>query len=750
MKKIAKCFLILFLLVVLIILSAGIYVIVTIRQISNPDIINLDNLNLYNNQYEIYDSENKHISTNSIAGQKTIEIESVPDFVPQAFVSIEDKTFYQHSGLNYGRIIKAGVTNLLSGYAKEGASTITQQLIKNIYLTNEKTLSRKIQEAYLALKLEQGYPKEKILETYLNAIYFGNGSFGIESAAQNYFGKSAASLTLPEAATLAGIIKSPKTYSPIFNPQNCLERRNLVLKNMLDDKVITEPEYLAATQAELKTSDNLNNFDDYIQEILRETSSILNKSERDVSCSGYKIYTNINSKLQDKIAKLKSETKENAALVIDNEKGKIIATFGNISERRQPASTIKPFVCYAPNFETGNLSPATPINDDATNFGGYSPRNANGKYIGWTDVRTALSQSLNIPAVKALSYVDLDYAINYAKKCGFELQNSDKNLAVALGATQTGTKIKEVASAYSLLANLGCKKSINLINKITDHTGKTVFLAQNSSENVMSQETAYMINDVLKNCVSDGTAKKLNTLNMSNLAAKTGTFGANDGTNTDAWCVSFTPKFTVLSWYGNTSGKAENNLSKTENGGTISARQSVKIWESLTSICDDKRDFACPTNVSTYSLDTLSLGQQKLELANELTPERYKKSDLFNTKFAPVKVSNNFKIATIPILNLTKNQGKLTLDWEAEEIYNYHLYAKTKNSQNLLSIISGSDKKLNFVLDIPTETTEYYLLVKSKFSDNVSEQTESKTYYVSISNLGETKGKFGFWKRKTE
>lgn len=230
MQKVTKIFFLVFLIFFCIIIATGIYIIVTISKIDNLEALNLDGMNLLNTQIQIYDNEENQILTASATGQQTTNLAELPNYVGDAFVSIEDKTFYSHNGLNYVRIAKAGVKNMLSGYAKEGASTITQQLIKNIYLTNEKTLSRKVQEAYLAIKLEQKYPKEKILETYLNVIYFGNGAFGIENAARSFFDKPARELTLAESATLAGIIKSPKTYSPTQNKEKCLERRNLVLK----------------------------------------------------------------------------------------------------------------------------------------------------------------------------------------------------------------------------------------------------------------------------------------------------------------------------------------------------------------------------------------------------------------------------------------------------------------------------------------------------------------------------------------
>ena len=189
MSKIAKVFLILFCIVAVIFLAVFTYIVIIISQAGQTTTLDVAKLNSYNSQVKIYDYNNNELVTTSATGNKTISLEELPDYVPQAFISIEDKLFYKHNGLNVGRIFKAGLKNLVSGYAKEGASTITQQLIKNTHLSNEKTLSRKIQEAYLAIQLEKKYDKNDILETYLNVIYFGNGAYGIESAAQNYFGK---------------------------------------------------------------------------------------------------------------------------------------------------------------------------------------------------------------------------------------------------------------------------------------------------------------------------------------------------------------------------------------------------------------------------------------------------------------------------------------------------------------------------------------------------------------------------------
>lgn len=750
MQKVTKIFFLVFLIFFCIIIATGIYIIVTISKIDNLEALNLDGMNLLNTQIQIYDNEENQILTASATGQQTTNLAELPNYVGDAFVSIEDKTFYSHNGLNYVRIAKAGVKNMLSGYAKEGASTITQQLIKNIYLTNEKTLSRKVQEAYLAIKLEQKYPKEKILETYLNVIYFGNGAFGIENAARSFFDKPARELTLAESATLAGIIKSPKTYSPTQNKEKCLERRNLVLKNMLEDKKIDEAEYASALAEPINVSENDFNAD-ILKEIFDEATQKLNLSERDISSAGYKIYTTLDSRLLKNVIALKSADKENIVMVIDNKTGAIIAGFGNMSIRRHPASTIKPFICYAPGFERGILSPATPLDDSITNFNGYMPKNANGKYIGWTDVRNSLSKSLNIPAVKALEYVGLDNAVNDANKLDFGLSSDDKNLALALGATKSGISIKTVANAYATLARLGSKTELSMISHITDSFGNELYRHSPTAVKVLSPESAYLINDILKDSVTNGTARKLQQLELPAMRAKTGTAGTKDAKNTDAWCISYTPEFTVLSWYGNSQGDHSLDLEKSENGGTISASQNVKIWQELKKFYEVKADFARPKGVVEVAIDTLSLEKQKLELAGENTPECYQKLELFNERFVPKTVSLNFDKIEPPTLELQKSEDKLNLSWQGNKLYRYTLFCESAAGVNKLKIIDGTDSEMIETLKLPTTTIAYWVEVEYRLNSGKSSVSNKVKYYCaptlesSPASAKNTKSDFFSW-----
>lgn len=733
MSKIAKVFLILFCIVAVIFLAVFTYIVIIISQAGQTTTLDVAKLNSYNSQVKIYDYNNNELVTTSATGNKTISLEELPDYVPQAFISIEDKLFYKHNGLNVGRIFKAGLKNLVSGYAKEGASTITQQLIKNTHLSNEKTLSRKIQEAYLAIQLEKKYDKNDILETYLNVIYFGNGAYGIESAAQNYFGHSAKELTLDESAILAGVIKSPRTYSPILNPDNCLKRRNLVLKNMLEDEVINQTAYEEAVSKGLSLTPNVSANDNFNKVILEQAMSILNLSEKDISTMGFKIYTYINKEIQNEISqKMQTfDNIDNGLMIVDNKTNGVVAYLGNCDINRQVGSTIKPILCYAPAFETGTLSPISPIKDEPINISGYSPKNANNKYLGWVSTRTALAKSLNIPAIKTLEYNDIDKSIKVAKKFGLHFDKEDRHLAIALGATKSGESLTTMTNAYSTFARNGSYSNLNFIRKIELNGNNVVYKNNNNFNQIIGTDTAFLINDILKNTITDGTAKRLSTLNIP-LAAKTGTVGTDlDSTNTDAWCISYNPKYTVGVWYGNTTGNTENNLLSNQNGGTIATDSNKIAWSILKKHYNVLQDFDIPDNVSQIAIDTLSLNSQKIELASPDTPEKYIIKEWFSNRFIPKNTSNNFDKITQPVLNM-QVKDKLIFQWEGLEYLNYELHKITQNKDTLIETFEGKNDTFNYTLPLPEKNTEFYLTVKYKNAEiDKSIKSNTEKYYIT-------------------
>ena len=403
MKKIAKfsIFAIITLFLVALIFLGGIFIYINTAKSD----ISFDKamLEAQNKSIDIYDIENNKI--NELSGKKAlIRLEELPNYVPKSFISIEDKSFYKHNGLNYKRMLKAFINNLKSRSLKEGASTISQQLIKNTHLSNEKTITRKINEMALARELERNFTKDEILETYLNVIYFGNGAYGLENASQTYFGKPAKDLEIEESAMLAGMIKSPRTYSPIYNMENALNRRNLVLKEMNRDGYLTDDEYANASQKPIEINNGMShnavkNF--YEEATLLEAENILGISENQIAINGYKIFTyqvpKDQKSLHDAITNLGNYDKnqygniaDGCGICIDSKTGGINAfdaksIYDVINMKRSPGSAIKPILVYAPALETGKINPSTMILDEQKSFGNYSPKNVGNQYYGWID-----------------------------------------------------------------------------------------------------------------------------------------------------------------------------------------------------------------------------------------------------------------------------------------------------------------------------------------------------------------------------
>ena len=739
-RWIVSVFIILFLLLIIF----TIYVFVSLPNID----LDLKKLENYTAQVEILDTKGEKIVATSKAGQQTVKLSDLPSFVPQAFISIEDKNFYSHHGLNYKRIVKASIKNMISGYAKEGASTITQQLIKNTHLNSEKTFKRKLQEAILAKKLEKKYSKDDILNTYLNVIYFGSNTYGIDAAAMLYFNHPASQLSLCESATLAAIIKSPKTYSPILNPQNCKSRRNLVLQNMLSDGYITQNEYNEASSTPLSLNLNTTTNEAYFRLVINEATQLLNLSENDVSTTGLKIYTYINSELQNEAESLLNTTAYNSSyIVFDNKTNGVIAFIGDGTLNRQVGSVIKPILCYAPSIEKGLISPITPILDEKTNFNGYCPQNVDKKYHGWVSIRNALATSLNVPAVKVLSYLGIDHGIDFASSLGLNFSPNDNHLALALGASENGQNLLNITNAYTAFARLGDFDIPHFIKEIQSNTGKTLYKHKPKFISKLTSDSAFMINDILKDCVKIGTAKKLNSLNLD-LCAKTGTVGyGKDNTNTDAWCISYNPNVTVGVWVGNTSTNPENNLSPTENGGTISAKLSIPLWKKLMNIYPNFDYYSVPDGVFKVKLDSLALQNQKIEKASKNTPEKYVIEDYFSSKYAPTKVSKNFNLPPTCELKITKIENNLMLSWSGLDYLNYELWCKNSAHSYKICSLSGKNKLLSRQIELPNEDCEFWLISSFKFNES-NKSISNTVKFVATNTTATSKKILSNWLKK--
>lgn len=662
---------------------------------------------------ELYDYENRPLKEENTFNGEYAKLSTLPENLKNAFISIEDKSFYSHHGLNYKRIIKAGINNVLSHSLKEGASTISQQLIKNTHLSSEKTFERKIKEIVLTKKLEKAHTKDEILECYLNVIYYGNNCYGIESASQYYFSKPASKLELEECALLAGMVKSPNKYSPILKQSTALERRNLVLSEMQKDGYISQEQFLRASQQPINLnlqSEEQNALNSYSQAALDEACEILKVPAKTIAINGYKIHTYLDKDkqlaLKESLLKEDFNCADHAAIVLDCKRHAITAYQANsaykvLDAKRQPGSLIKPIIAYAPALNEDIISPSTQILDEQLALGEYNPKNVDGKFRGYVSATEALSKSINIPAIKVLSYVGIDKAKAYAESMGLEFDEGDNSYALALGGMRYGTNIKQIAQSYSTFANMGKYADAKFVEYITDASGKILYHHKPTEQQVLREDASYLLTTMLQDAATNGTAKVLKELNIP-IAAKTGTVGKGKD-NIDAWCVAYTPEEVCATWVGNL-----DNTPITVAGGNQPAR-CVKNYFSASTTTSSP--FVQPGSVVEREIDLISLeNSHKLELASPNTPARFKQSALFSIFNLPKDISQNFveigetkfevknnsstvDITFAPLRHLTYKfyDGKTLIKEISDQTQPQQLQLKVKGED--LKIIVGFDNK---------------------------------------------------------
>lgn len=601
-----------------------------------------------------------------------------------AFIAVEDKNFYQHHGISWPRIAKAFANNIVAGYSKEGASTITQQLVKNTYLTNEKTLKRKLREAILALKVEKNFSKNQIMELYLNAIYFGNNVYGIANASEFYFQKSPAELSIAESAGLAGIIKNPSRYDPIANHENFYQRAHLILHLMHDQKLITDTDLENALHDPLTItpSENLWLGTNYQTMALKEASRILNLSENDIINYGYQIDTYYDPDKQTLLYQAMNQPEYNLTgekfALLSTPNGQVQALWSSsptlLTARRNFGSAMKPLLVYAPALELGVIQPASLIDDSPLIDTDFNPKNSDGQYHGLVSVQDALVHSYNIPAVKILEATKIENATMIANKMGFHLQ--DENLSMALGNTNNGTTFLELAGGYQTIANQGKYAPARFVRTIRDRKGQTVYFDLTNKYNYAPQaiapDTAYLLTNMLTETAKKGTARKLATLNIE-IAAKTGTTEReNSNTNTDATLVSYTPQNVLIVWHGNATMKPDDDLPHGANGGGRLANAAKQIHSVIS---NPEQHFTCPVTVKSVGLDSLDYQNGIIRLANAATPEYETTTALFATRYQPKAVSENYLITSPTIIDgqlTSQNTAQIwfdTLPHQTYEIY---------------------------------------------------------------------------------
>ena len=504
-----------------------------------------------------------------------VSIDKIPKHVQQAFIAIEDNRFYEHSGIDYRGTARALVSTL-SGREVQGGSTITQQLAKNAFLTQERSIIRKIKEAFIAKELEHKYTKDEILTMYLNQIYFGQGAYGIESASLYYFGKHVQNLDIAEAATLAAIPKSPNYYNPFENPKESKNRQELVIDQMVKYGFISAD---SATKAKAKkmvysTSHKQQNnprgyfFDMISQKVIAEVGAdALYKG-------GLKIYTTLDMDMQLAAEKAmrhlpnyytdskKLAQPQMALAAVDPKTGYVKAMIGGRGQDkinratlavRQPGSAFKPFV-YLTAMQNG-FTPASIIEDKEEEFAkGWKPQNSDMQWHGKVSLRTALKRSLNVPTIKLAREVGVDKIVANVEKMGITTlvdsgAYSDVNLAMALGGLSKGVNPLEMASAYGVLATNGLYNKPIALLKIVDRDGKVLYQAKPQSKRVVDAASAYLTTNMLEDVLVSGTGGGMGIGRPA--AGKTGT----TDTYIDAWFVGYTPDLSTAVWVGDDNNK---------------------------------------------------------------------------------------------------------------------------------------------------------------------------------------------------
>lgn len=521
---------------------------------------------MYDNQGELIFQTNNN--------KKWVNLNDISPDLKDATISIEDKNFYNHFGFDYLRIIKSLYLNVKTKSITAGASTISQQYVKNLYLDFNQTWKRKIEEALLTLNLEVHYTKDEILEGYLNTINYGQGNFGIQSASEYYFDKESKDLTLEEAIMLAGIPKSPENYNPVSNYDKCIKRAKVVAASMYKNNYITKEEYDNLFQNEIpiygkKKTNNMQTLMYYHDAVISELNSIKNVPKDLIKSGGLKVYTNLDINTQKKLDETFIQYKEKdnvelASIITTPKDGKIIALAGGYNyaksqfnratqAKRQVGSTIKPFLYYAAL--NNNMTEASTFKSEVTSFvfgngENYSPKNYSNTYANKDiTMAAALAYSDNIYAVKTHLFLGEDELVKTLKYAGLKTK-LNPNPSLALGAEDIN--LLDYAEAYNTLANYGTHNELYLIERIEDNKGNLIYQHKDKSEEVLNKDNIYILNEMMTstynpkfNDYMSPTILSLNSRLTKKYAIKSGT------TNSDYLIVGYNPDIFMMVWAGN-------------------------------------------------------------------------------------------------------------------------------------------------------------------------------------------------------
>lgn len=583
----------------------------------------IPNLNITNNgTYYLFDNNDTLVYQGS-STSSWVDLKDIDEDLINAVIAIEDKKFYNHFGFDILRIGKAMITNIQTGHIVQGASTITQQLVKNLYLEFDKTWERKIKEAFLTIITELQYNKEEILEAYLNTINYGNGNYGVSNASKYYFNKDVSNLSLEEAIILAGIPKSPNKYNPVSNKEESLKRASIVAKALLNNEFINNDTYnnLNFNNIEVYGKNDKNNLQMlmYYQDAVYKELESLGISKETLETGGLKVYTNLDIEKQSALEKniLNTITQDKelqvASVIVDPETGKIEALTGGIDygtsqynrateSKRQVGSTMKPFLYYAAL--ENNLTASSKFKSEYTIFNinnkeSYSPTNYNDKYANKDiTMAAAIAFSDNIYAVKTNLFLGVDRLVDTAKTVGIK----EKLSAVPSLALGTGEiNIIDYATGYTTLASGGYKKDLYFIRKIEDKDGNVIYTKENKKSLVLNPNYVYILNELLAN-TSSSAFKDYTSATASTIASKLSRkYSIKTGTTaSDYWTVGYNKDDLMLIWIG-----YDNNREFTKSYGYMTKNIWADTMEEIQSDISNNW-YETPDNVVGVILDSVT------------------------------------------------------------------------------------------------------------------------------------------------
>ncbi|HEL2328442.1 penicillin-binding protein PBP2A [Streptococcus suis] len=528
----------------------------------------------------IYDKDGAEAGT--LSGQKGtyVELDAVSDNLENAVIATEDRSFYKNSGINYQRTILAALTLGRSG----GGSTITQQLAKNAFLTQDQTISRKAREFFLALEINKKYSKQEILTMYLNNAYFGNGVWGVEDASQKYFGIPASDLTLEQAAVIAGMLKGPEIYNPYYSLENAVNRRDTVLQNMVNAGYIDQATADAGFQVDLASqlSDTYTgkqsnySYPSYFDAVIAEAIERYGLKESDIINNGYRIYTEMDQNSQASMQVIfNDETMfptssfdgthaQAASVALDPRTGGVRALVGRINSsedavfrtfnfatqaKRSPGSTIKPLVAYAPAVAAG-WSIDMSLDNHTETYGDYTLHNYDYSTSDTIPMYQALALSYNLPVAYIVNTLGIDKAFEYGQKFGLDMENVEKVLGVSIGSG-VETNPLQMAQAYATFANKGVMKDAHLITRIETASGKVLAEHRETSTKVIDRSVADKMTAMMLGTYTNGTGVTADAANYY-IAGKTGTTETSFDVNlvNDQWHIAYTPDLVISQWVG--------------------------------------------------------------------------------------------------------------------------------------------------------------------------------------------------------